>query len=196
MTYANVAELKLSMYAMDLELLFSTNPFLNSESTSLAGSASSSSSSFLYLVPNEQLQVTLPSSAASATSTHTIPLPKRYLHSNLLVSVSAGSLHMTKPLYSHGLSVSVVEQFGQLKATARSDGRPLSRVYVKVYARGGEGGDEQVSFYKDGYTDWRGRFDYASLSTQRLGKVKRFAILLQSDTEGAVVREAKPPNKS
>ena len=195
-TYANVTEIKLAMYAMDLELLFSTNPFLNSEASTAATSASSTSSSFLYLVPNQQMQITLPPSAASATSTHTIPLPQRFLHCNLLVSVSAGALHMTKPLYSHGLSVSVIEQFGQLKATARSDGRPLSRVYVKVYARGGEGGDQQVSFYKDGYTDWRGRFDYASLSTQRLGKVKRFAILLQSDTEGAVVREAKPPNKS
>ena len=195
-TYANVAELKLAMYAMDLELLFSSNPFLNSEASSAATSASASSSSFLYLVPNEQMQITLPPSAASATSTYTIPLPPRFLHSNLLVSVSAGSLHLTKPLYSHGLSVSVIEQFGQLKATARSDGRPLSRVYVKVYARGGEGGEQHVSFYKDGYTDWRGRFDYASLSTQRLGKVKRFAILLQSETEGAVVREAKPPNKS
>ena len=196
-TYANVAQIKLSMYAMDLELLFSSNPFLNSDaSTAATSAASSSSSSFLYLVPNEQLQITLPPSAASATSTHTIPLPPRFLHSNLLVSVSAGSLQLTKPLYSHGLSVSLIEQFGQLKATARSDGRPLSRVYVKVYAKGGEGGEGHVSFYKDGYTDWRGRFDYASLSTQRLGKVKRFAILLQSDTEGAVVKEAKPPNKS
>jgi len=61
---------------------------------------------------------------------------------------------------------------------------------VKVYARQ-QGG--KVVFFKDGYTDLRGRFDYASVSTGDVGQVERFAILVLSDTAGAVVREAKPP---
>jgi hypothetical protein len=51
-----------------------------------------------------------------------------------------------------------------------------------------------VNFYKDGYTDSRGKFDYASLSTNKLPNVARFAILVLSDAKGAVVREANPPN--
>ena len=51
------------------------------------------------------------------------------------------------------------------------------------------------TFYKDGYTDLRGKFDYASLSTDDLGAVTRFAILILSDQHGAVVKEAKPPRR-
>jgi hypothetical protein len=52
-----------------------------------------------------------------------------------------------------------------------------------------------VKFYKDGYTDLRGRFDYASLSTDDLGGVRKFAILILSEDHGALVREATPPKQ-
>ena len=50
-----------------------------------------------------------------------------------------------------------------------------------------------VRFYKDGYTDLRGRFDYGSLSTGGIDQVRKFSILVMSDTHGALVREADPP---
>ena len=50
-------------------------------------------------------------------------------------------------------------------------------------------------FYKDGYTDLRGRFDYSSLSTNQLNRVKRFSLLLMSEKNGAVIREALPPKR-
>ena len=53
----------------------------------------------------------------------------------------------------------------------------------------------QVKFYKDGYTDLRGCFDYASLSTNELDFVDRFSILILSEEHGAVVREANPPKR-
>ena len=52
-----------------------------------------------------------------------------------------------------------------------------------------------VQFYKDGYTDLRGRFDYTSLSTNELDNVEKFSLLVLSDTDGAVVREADPPKR-
>jgi hypothetical protein len=71
-----------------------------------------------------------------------------------------------------------------------SDGAALPATYVKVYARrrGGE-----VVFYKDGYSDLRGWFDYATLSTNELDHVERFAILVCSDPSGAAILEAAPP---
>lgn len=48
-------------------------------------------------------------------------------------------------------------------------------------------------FWKDGYTDMRGRFDYASLSTRSVSSVEKFSVLVMSDDGGAVVREASPP---
>jgi len=53
----------------------------------------------------------------------------------------------------------------------------------------------QIKFYKDGYTDLRGRFDYTSLNTNEIDRVSRFAILILSPTDGAVVREAAPPKR-
>ena len=53
--------------------------------------------------------------------------------------------------------------------------------------------DGQVQFYKDGYTDLRGKLDYISLNTGDLDRVERFALLLLSDTHGAMIKEAAPP---
>ena len=63
---------------------------------------------------------------------------------------------------------------------------------MKVYAQMQDG---EVKFYKDGYTDLRGRFDYASLNTNELDNVKKFSLLVLSDENGAVVREANPPTR-
>ena len=65
----------------------------------------------------------------------------------------------------------------------------LPAAYVKVYARSAG----RVAFYKDGYTDLAGRFDYATLSTDDLDRVERFAILVVADDAGATVTEAAPP---
>jgi hypothetical protein len=53
----------------------------------------------------------------------------------------------------------------------------------------------EVKYYKDGYTDLRGCFDYTSLNTNELDFVDKFSILVLSDEHGALVREAKPPKQ-
>jgi len=85
-----------------------------------------------------------------------------------------------------------VEPYGQLRVAQRSTRQPLPRAYVKAYARSQDG---SVKFYKDGYTDLRGRFDYSSLSTNDLDDVDRFALLVLSDEHGAVIQEAAPPKR-
>ncbi len=68
----------------------------------------------------------------------------------------------------------------------------LPKVYVKVYGRDERG---TVAFYKDGYTDLRGRFDYATVSNDRLAGVREFSILVLSSEHGAVVKSAHPPQR-
>jgi phosphatidylethanolamine-binding protein (PEBP) family uncharacterized protein len=51
----------------------------------------------------------------------------------------------------------------------------------------------QVRFYKDGYTDLRGKFEYASLNTDDLNQVQRFALLVIDPDAGAQIEEAQPP---
>jgi hypothetical protein len=52
-----------------------------------------------------------------------------------------------------------------------------------------------VRFHKDGYTDLRGRFDYASLSDDPNAGAVRYAVLVLSEQRGAVIREMSPPAK-
>ena len=73
------------------------------------------------------------------------------------------------------------------------DGQPLPRTYVKVFARDANG---KVRFHKDGYTDLRGRFDYASVSGPTDGgEAERYALLVLHEEHGALVREVAPPRR-
>ena len=96
------------------------------------------------------------------------------------------------PYFSNLLAVQVAENYGQVRVTHAKTGAALAKVYVKVYARTADG---QVVFYKDGYTDLRGRFDYTSLNTDDLDRVSRFSLLILSESAGSVVREAAPPKR-
>jgi len=99
---------------------------------------------------------------------------------------SAGGLY-----YANDLEVQLVEQYGRLQVRHAKTGQPLSKVYVKVYAKTPQG----AKFFKDGYTDLRGKFDYTSLNTDDIGAVSQFAVLVMSEEHGAVVKTAKPPQQ-
>ncbi len=53
--------------------------------------------------------------------------------------------------------------------------------------------DEKVKFYKDGYTDLRGKFNYVSLNTDQLMNVKKYSILIMHDELGSMIKECNPP---
>ena len=110
----------------------------------------------------------------------------------MLVEITGGGQTKSQAYYSNSLAVQVIENYGQVRVTHSGTGKPLAKVYVKVYAQMQDG---SVQFYKDGYTDLRGRFDYTSLSTNELDFAQKFSLLILSDEHGAVVREANPPKR-
>ena len=55
--------------------------------------------------------------------------------------------------------------------------------------------DGSVRFHKDGYTDLRGRFDYVSQSNRTIDGIQKFSILVLSEAQGAVIRQASPPKE-
>jgi hypothetical protein len=67
----------------------------------------------------------------------------------------------------------------------------MSKVYVKVFAQNQN--DDKDFFFKDGYTDICGRFEYAQTSGDKLKDAKRFAILVQSENSGSKILECGPP---
>jgi len=175
--YQNLAECRVNYYLMDIELLFSRNPFVQEYS-----------GQFAFIRPNETAVVQLPAGLAKLT----FPLPARFDSSNVMVEIEAAGVKKSRAYYSNALALQIIENYGQIRLTHEATGKPLSKVYVKVYARMKGGA---VQFYKDGYTDLRGRFDYTSLSTNELDNVEKFSLLVLSDTDGAVVREADPPKR-
>ena len=101
--------------------------------------------------------------------------------------------YVSSPLViENQLIVEVGGKQGNLVAFDTRSGRPIPKAYVKVYA---ELQDGRTSFYKDGYTDLRGRFDYSSLSTNELDFVKRFSILVLDEQRGGLVQEARAPKQ-
>ena len=131
----------------------------------------------------------------SAFVTQQIPLPEelRNMNANLVIEINGGNLQKFHTFYQNQLKVNVLENFGELKV-CDSAGKPLSRVYVKVYAKSKK--DDKDFFYRDGYTDIRGKIDYAQTSGDKLKDVKKFSILVQSDTLGSKIQEANPPKGS
>ncbi len=173
----NLDEVRLSFYAMDVEFLFSTSPFVQQ-----------GAGSFAYVKPNRSDVIALDADAGSTT----IDLPAEFGSANVLVEARAAGVVRRQASYANSLVVAVFENYGQLKVTDTETGAPLARSYVKVFARTSGG---STRFHKDGYTDLRGRFDYASLSGSGATDVERFAVLVLSETHGAVIRELAPPTR-
>jgi hypothetical protein len=88
------------------------------------------------------------------------------------------------------LNVNIIENYGVVRVLRKGTNQPLSKVYVKVYAKSKSG---STSFYKDGYTDLTGKFNYATLSTNDLDNTERFSILVMSDDLGSEIYESAPP---
>jgi hypothetical protein len=177
LTWQNLDAAQVSYHLMDVELMFSRSPF---------GQASAGQVAFTR--PTATMTVQLPAGKSRVA----IPLPDELARRNLLVEVTAAGKTRAVPVFAAEMDVRLTESYGQLKVTNPTGGGPLPKVYVKVYARLANG---QVKFHKDGYTDLRGRFDYASVSTPQQQPVERFAVLVLSEDRGAVIREAAPPQQ-
>jgi hypothetical protein len=169
----HVASLELRFFEMDVELLFSRQPFVQSDV-----------SRFSYIEPGHRETI------ASPGPEHRVAWPAQLRGKNVVVEAVGAGIRKAKVHYANDLATNLSHQYGQLRVQRASDRGALAATYVKVYARKRGG---QVAFYKDGYTDLRGWFDYASLSTTELDAVERFAILVCSDHAGAAILEAGPP---
>ena len=147
--WRNLNEITVNYYEMDIEFLFSTNPFARDQ---IDG--------FSMIRPNLSQTVTL--EEGETKGTHEFALPEQFDNKNVLVEVVAGDDSKSKTWYANSMEVQVIESYGQVLLTDPEAKAPISKAYVKVFAKGASG---QVEFHKDGYTDLRGRFDYCLLYT-------------------------------
>ena len=165
----------LSFYKMDIELLFSSADYKPHDL-----------GKFAYVKPNLSMTVNL---AQEGNETQVV-VPKELDNCNVMIEVIAGPHAKVVSYFSHSLLCKLSQSYGQVQVHDRNTGKPISRVYVKVFSLNK---DRSNRFYKDGYTDLRGGFDYASLSTDELGNVDKFYILVMSPHNGTRILEAAPP---
>ena len=175
--YRNLKQVTVNYYSIDLELLFSRNPF-----------AEGQQQGYSWVKPNLVDSKPLD----SAVSEVAITIPDQLANQNVLIEVRGGNQVQTETYYSRSMDVQFAEAFGQLLVTSQAEKKPMSKVYVKVYAKLGSG---QVMFFKDGYTDMRGRFDYVSQSNLSLDNVTQLAVLVSSEKNGAIVKTVAPPQE-
>jgi hypothetical protein len=216
LTWQNLNEVRVNYYLMDVELLFSRNPFVQEVGGPFAsirpnatqmvklpadkgannvGRASATSGSELVASleggSGRPVAASTPT-LVSPTPGFAIPLPKDLVSRNVLVEVTAAGKTRSHPYYANAMNLRLLENYGQLITVDSATGKGIPKVYVKVYARLADG---TVKFHKDGYTDLRGRFDYASVSTPERQPIGRFAILALSEERGALIQEAAPPQQ-
>lgn len=175
LTHRNLEQCELRFYPVDVELLFSRNPFQPAQE-------SAQEKRTPPVRPRETVSVTLDASGETKAE-----IPESLRSQNVIVEAAAAGISRAETRYANELNVEVIESYGHLRVSARETGRPIPAAYVKVYAQVvGEG----VQFYKDGYTDLRGKFDYLSLSSDLVDRVRRLAILVLTEEYGAAIREA------
>mmetsp|Transcript_39520 Transcript_39520/g.37991 ORF Transcript_39520/g.37991 Transcript_39520/m.37991 type:complete len:83 (-) Transcript_39520:227-475(-) len=81
----------------------------------------------------------------------------------MVVEINGGGRQLFKTYYSSQLKAQIVESYGEVKVTDLK-GKPLPKVYVKVFAQNRGQSTAAAVFFKDGYTDIRGKFEYCQLS--------------------------------
>ncbi len=203
LTWKNLGEVTLNYYLMDPEFSFSSNPFVSQD----AGR-------FSIIKPNKAATQTLPKDQTKLD----LALPAEFAKANVLVEVLGAGQRKTQAYHANTLKLTLSENYGRLETRDTTTDKPLPKAYVKVYARLNNG---TVRFFKDGYTDLRGRFDYASLNgpenaspqptpyeaapangldyqmlkPAELSNVEKIAILILSATHGATVKEVSPPGR-
>ena len=84
------------------------------------------------------------------------------------------------------------EEFGELRVCHTVTKKPLNKVYVKVFCKNNSNADV---FFRDGFTDIRGKFEYTSASGKSLDDVQKFSIFVDHQEYGSLIKEVGKPKK-
>jgi hypothetical protein len=205
LSWRNLNELTVNYYLIDPEFSFSSNPFVSEDA-----------SRFAIIRPTQTAVISLPKDKDAMD----LSLPGEFAKANVVVEMVGGGQRKAQAYHANTLKMNLVENYGRLELRDQAAAKPVSKAYVKVYARLNNG---TVRFFKDGYTDLRGRFDYASLNSaetsqpppqpmpvrgsgsgnldtqmlqpNEIDQVARLAVLVLSEANGALVREVAPPRE-
>lgn len=176
-TSKNITTFSVKFYKIDLEIMYSQDPFLSVDKND-----------YSYVIPNHISEHNIQMNTEYTTDQ--VAIPDSLIQNNLIIQISSGALSETLTYFPTSMKVFIVKNFGQIKVTSEETEKPLSNIYIKCFAKKTNG---TVSFYKDGYTDLRGTFEYTSVHGSDFQDVQEFSILVYSEKYGALIKQTKPP---
>ena len=166
-------EFHIKYYLIDLEVLFSRKPelFLGGGGISVdIGETQDLSFVQPHYILRERVNM------IEGLAILNIPIEQEFLTKNILFEIiQNGVQNKYLTYYSNKLKIHIYENYGEIKVLGSNIEvqEKLTKVYVKCFAKMNNG---DFVFYKDGYTDIRGRFDYLSLNSPKFRKVQLFAL--------------------
>ncbi len=166
--HTNLERAGLQLFHVDLEILFSKDPFLKGEGGNAAHPP---------IRANEILEVALEEDGETL-----LDLPQAFRQGNVLVAAESGETRLLEVLDSRTFEIRRQPLERTLQVLDAEGMRPLPKSYVKVFAESRDGG---IRFHKDGYTDLRGKFDYISHTGADISEIRRFAVLVSHPELGA-----------
>ena len=174
--YKNISDITVKYYLIDIEILFSRSPFV--KKTKIDFNLVKPQKTEKFKVDNVPKE-----------NKYLLKIPEELKNKNFYIEISSGKKKEKEIYYSSLLQYSVLESIGEIKVLDPKK-NPLPKVYVKCFCETNSG---DIKFYKDGFTDLRGKFDYVSLNTDLVNEVKRFSLLMVSKEYGSIITIINPP---
>ncbi|CAK84205.1 unnamed protein product (macronuclear) [Paramecium tetraurelia] len=179
LSYSNLSQATIMFYNLNQEVVFSIDPFQLNKSKD-----------YQIIKSYHEIKLKLENEKEGIIYKKVIEIPLHIQKHNLFIQVNGIHKKCFQSYSSNRLVVNIMENCGQLKVCDQN-GKYLSKVYVKVYVKQKT---QECYFYKDGYTDLRGRFDYASQNSEEISQAQSFAILISDEFYGSTVKEVKTPS--
>jgi len=172
--HKNLKQAAVNYFVVDIEVKFSIDPFSREES-----------STFSYINPNfsQPLDLLTNDNSHNQLLETTHAIPEQLRRQNLVIQVKSAGLSFFVNYFSSSLAIHNLESLGQIKVLDL-EGKPVEKAYVKVFAQKRSG---QSSFHKDGYTDFKGNFDYLTLNLEDTDSYQQLSILVFSKQHGSKI---------
>mmetsp|Transcript_26088 Transcript_26088/g.73070 ORF Transcript_26088/g.73070 Transcript_26088/m.73070 type:complete len:299 (-) Transcript_26088:372-1268(-) len=185
-------EIEIQVFPMDAEILFSTSPFAVVDRGITGYHGSGSLGKFSFVAPSKVLRIATPPTSGPVLVDISSHLPPLEESAAVLVQLMAGDCTCSLPVYAAGLRARAAPREGVLYVREQEgqEWAAAATAYCKVYCKDFHGAER---FYKDGYTDLLGRFDYASLSGPpgSTGIMEMAALVVSK--HGCVIMRIDPP---
>ena len=174
--FKNINEIQVKFYLIDIEILFSRSPFMTNTNVD-------------FSLVKPYLTDTIKINNEFEEKFIEYEIPEDLINKNIHIEISSNNIKKYLTHYSSILKCVIIESIGEIKVLS-PELKPLQKVYIKTFC---ETEDNRILFYKDGFTDLNGKFDYVSLNSDLINYVKKFSILINSDKFGTLIKQCNPP---